>query len=403
MSFLDMFRRNRDQELRDLSSSALIPRNSDGYGVDAGEYVSESSALRVVTVFACVRLLADSIASLPMDAYRKSGNLRISLDPQPSLIRQPLSDMTTFEWAYQMVTSLALRGNAYAVVVARDALEFATELMPVHPDAVSVDRNRDTGKVEYRVERELVPNSDMLHIRRFSMPGALRGVSPIEQARQGIGMALAAERYGARFFGQSANPSAVLETDASLTPQAAQDLLTRWVGSHGGKRHPAVLSGGLKYRPISITPEEAQFLQTREFQAGEIAKMFGIPPHMIGDTNKSTSWGTGIEQQSIGFLRYTLRPWLNCFEQSISALLPRGQYMRFNADAMLRGDSKAQAEAFVTARNGGWLNVNEIRAYLDLPPVEGGEDYLQPLNMGPLGSDPTATKASPPPEEEPNA
>lgn len=404
MSFLDRFRRNQDVEQRDLTSSDAIPSNSDGFGVDAGEYVSDRSALSVVTVFACVRLLADNIASLPMDAFRKQGDLRVSLEPQPSLIRAPLPALTNFDWAYQVVTSLALRGNAYLVVMSRDALEFATELLPVHPDAMQVDRDPDTGKPRYRIGGHQVPNADMLHIRRFPLPGELEGISPIEKARQGIGMALAAERYGARYFGQSANPSAVLETDANLTPGQAKELRDTWITSHAGKRHPAVLSGGIRYRPITVTPEESQFLQTRQFQAGEIAKMFGVPPHMVGDTQKSTSWGSGIEQQSIGFVTYTLRPWLKCIEDSLSTLLPRSQYVRFNVDALLRGDTKARYESYTQARNAGWLNVNEIRALEDRAPVPNGDDYLQPLNMGPLGSDPTKTPepAAPADEDEEN-
>lgn len=406
MGLLDRFRRNPTSEKRDVTHLNAIPLNSDGYVVDAGVPVTERTALQSIAVNACVRLLADSVAGLPMEAYREQNGLCVSLDPQPSLVRKPWSRLTTFEWLYQTVSSLALRGNSYHLVVGRDSLEYPTDLEPIHPDLVQIEWNATdlSERWVYRINGQRVPNEDIVHIRRFALASHPYGLSPIEEARQGIGMALAAERFGARYFGQAAQPSAVLETDKDLTREQSRELLEGWKASHGGKRFPAVLAGGLNYRTISLTPEESQFLQTRQFQTSEIAMLFGVPPHMIGQTDKSTSWGTGIEQQSIGFVRYTLRPWLTCIEQALSDLLPRGQKVRFNADALLRGDLKSQSESWLTARNGGWLNVNEIRAYLDLPPVEGGDSYIQPLNMGPLGAEPPDAPTPPPADDqgEPN-
>ena len=378
-----------------------VPRNSDGYIVDSGMYVSDLAAMQLVAVNACVRLLADSVAGLPIDAYRKRGNIRESVNPVPSLIADPFSGLTTFEGMWQTVACLALKGESLAVIMSRDRFEFATSILPIHPDCWTVEADRDTGKPVYKVEGERVPTEDVVHIRRFSLPGELHGLSPIAAARQGIGLGLAAERYGARFFADSANPSSVLETDQDLTEEQALRNQQAWIDSHGGRRRPAMLSGGLKWRPISITPEESQFLQTRSYQRSEIAMLFGIPPHMIGDTEKSTSWGTGIEQQGIGFVTYTLTNWLNPIESAFSKLLPRGQYARLNVNALLRGDMKARFDAYVSARNAGWLNVNEIRELEDRAPVPNGDDYIQPLNMGPLGSDPLATK-EPAPEEPTN-
>lgn len=373
-------------------TSTVIPSNADGFGSDSGEFVSDSTALQLIAVQACVRLLADSIAGLPIDAYRKSGKLRVEIDPAPSLVRAPFDGLSTFEGMFQTVTSLAMRGESLSVVMTRDSLEYPTSLLPIHPDNWSVQRDRTSGAPVYLIAGERVPTADLVHLKRFSLPQELHGLSPISAARLGIGIGLAAERYGARWFGQSANPSSVLETDLNPGQDAIKNLQTQWVESHGGKRLPAVLTSGFKWRPISITPEESQFLQTRQFQVSQIAMLFGVPPHMIGDTQRSTSWGTGIEQQSIGFVTYTLRPWLSCIEQAWSSLLPRGQYVRFNVDGLLRGDVKARHESYTQARNAGWLSVNEIRELEDRAPVEGGDDYLQPLNMGPLGSDPLAAK-----------
>jgi HK97 family phage portal protein len=389
MSFLS--RIITGSERRVFSSSNAIPKNSDGYGgFDTGEIVSERTALQLAAVYACVRLLADSVASLPMDAYRKKrGGIRLEIDPPPSLIKQPSGNLTNFDWVFQTVTSLALRGNSFHLITKRDLLEYPIEMEPLHPDCVRVETDYNTGAIAYTVEGTRVPKADILHIRRFTLPGAIMGLSPIQQAQQGIGIGLAAERFGARWFGQSATPSSVLETDQNLDPGAAKHLQKEWIASHGGKRHPAVLSGGLKWRAIEVTPEESQFLATREFQRGEIAMLFGVPPHMIGDTQKSTSWGTGIEQQGIGFVTYTLGPWLRCIEESLSRLLPRSQFVRFNVDGLLRGDQKARYDSYVSARNAGWMSVNEIRTLEDMEPIENGDTYIQPMNMAPLGSDPS--------------
>ncbi len=400
MSLLSRLLERGGPERRAFTPTA-IPKNSDGFMSDSGMYVSEGSALQLAAVYACVQLIADSIASLPMDVFRKREAVREEVAPVPALIRQPFAHLTAFEWVFQTVTSLALRGNSFARVIEWDRFEFPVQLQPIHPDCVTIELD-DHGRPNYRIDGVKVARDEIVHIRRFALPGAVMGLSPIEQARVGLGLGLAAERYGARYFRDSANPSSVLETDDNLSDEAAQATMRQWIASHGGRRRPAVLSGGLKYRTISVTPEESQFLETRKYQRAEIAMLFRVPPHMIGDTEKSTSWGTGIEQQSIGFVTYTLRPWLTCIEAALTDLLPRGQFVRFNVDALLRGDQKARWESYQIARNAGVLSVNEIRALEDMPPIPNGDSRIQPLNMGPLGSDPLAAKAEPT-KEEPSA
>lgn len=385
MSFLSRLWEPREQ--RAVTSSAITPpRNSDQPAITAGAGVGDLRALQLIAVQACVRLLGDSIASLPLGVYRKSGAVRTAAFSQ--LIDAPTSALTDFEWKFQMVSSLALRGNSYQLVTARDRREYATALEPLHPDVVQVELNKATGQIMYRVDGQVVPTADMVHIKRFVMPGWLEGLSPIGAAAQSIGLGIAAERYGAAYFRDSASPSAVLSSDQNMDDDQTLRIMKTWVDTHGGRRLPAVLSGGMKYQPIAIAPGEAQFLETREFQRGEIAMLFGVPPHMIGDTAKSTSWGTGIEQQSIGFAQYTLRPWLTCIESALSRLLPPDQFVQFNIDALLRGDQKARYEAYEKARWAGWLSVNEIRELEDRQPITDGDGYLQPLNYGPLGGGP---------------
>jgi HK97 family phage portal protein len=374
----------------------VIPAPGVGIGSESGVYVSERSALQHLAVYSCVRLLADNIASLPMDTYRWANRRQVKLD-SPQTIMQPNSHCTGWEHVQQVVTSLALRGNSYEHVLERDRLEYPTARETVHPDDMMLTRNQTDGQADYQIRGTRVPRADIIHIKRFSLAGSVIGLSPIEQARQGIGLSLAAERYGAHWFGDSADPSSVLETDGNLDDVATQRIMKGWISSQGGRRHPAVLSGGLHYRPIAISPNESQFLETREFQRGEIAMLYGIPPHMIGDTAKSTSWGTGIEQQSMGFVKYSLLPWLRCIEEVYSWLiLPRGQFMRFNVDGLMRADMPTRYSSYTQARNAGWMNIDEIRALENMDPLPDGNgtDYLQPLNMGIVGDPPP--KPTPP-------
>lgn len=398
MSLLARLVESMGSERRAITSLNSIPKNSEGFSA-AGVPVNDVTAMQHAAVFACVRLIADSIAMLPLDVFRKIGEFREEVTPTPALIANPYAGMTPFEWMHQIVTSLVLRGNAFGLITARDRLEYPTQVLPLHPDDVSITYNR-TGLPRipvYRIGGVQVPREDILHIKRFALPGAVEGLSPIEQAAQGIGLSLAAERYGARFFGDSANPSSVLETEQDLTDVQVLRNQKQWISSHGGRRHPAVLSGGFKWRPISIMPDESQFLETRSYQRGEIAMLFGVPPHMIGDTQRSTSWGTGIEQQSIGYVTYTLGGWIACIENAFNTLTPRGQFTKINVDGLLRGDQKSRYDSYTQARNAGWMNVDEIRALEDMPPIPDGtgRSYIQPLNMGPLGSDPLTTKPAP--------
>lgn len=386
-------------EQRYLSvNSSFVPPPGEDIGVG---YVGQERALSNLAVYACVRLLADTIASLPWKCYREdSDGVPNLVEPLPSILRTPWPELDEFEWKWMVVATLASRGNSFHLVASRDRQLRPTSLLPLSPDDVYVERRADdldwTDPV-YRVRGVQVSSMDIVHIRRFTMPGEPMGMSPIRQAAVAIGMGLEAENYGYRYFRDSAQPSSVLETDQQLDDEAIRQQQQNWISSHGGRRRPAVLSGGFKWRPISISPEESQFLETRRYQRGEIAMMYGIPPHMIGDTEKSTSWGTGIEQQSIGFAIYTLRPWLSCIENAMGQLLPRGQFVRFDTSALLRGDLKARYDAYRVARETGWMSVNEIRVNEEMEAIgPEGDIYLQPMNYAPLGYDPTQEAAPAP-------
>jgi HK97 family phage portal protein len=397
-------------EKRDLTAfgpyvgdPSRIPMNGETYSNASGMVVTEESALRLATVWACVRLLADSIASLPWAAYGQQGDQRVRLDPQPSLLRAPFDDLTRFDWVHMLVASLVVRGNSYGLITQRDYREFPTEIMPLHPDHVRVERDAN-GQKRYRLPSgEPIPRADILHVRLFPQAGLDVSPSPIQVARETIGLGLAAQAFGARWFGEGAAPSSMLTTDQPLSDTQVKQLKSEWIATHGGRRQPAILAGGLKWEPITITPEESQFLETRKFQRAEIASLFRVPPHMIGDLDRTTSWGTGIEQQSIGFVVHTLRPYLERIEGALTRLLPGQQFVKFNVDGLLRGDTPARYTAYQQALDGGWMNPDEVRALEDRPPIPGGagKKYRQPLNYGPLGYDPTTQPAPAGPASDP--
>lgn len=365
----------------------------------------DGNAMGLGAFYACVTLLADTIASLSVRAYRQVGDARIEVSPQPRVFQGsgPYPDTTWFEWLWMLMESLAVTGNGFGYVTARDGDQHPIGIMPVHPDVlqavVETPSSSRWPEVSYRVNGVRVPSADIVHIKRFPIAGSALGMSPIQKAASAVGLGLAAERYGLNYFRDSANPSSVLESDLPLDEENTRRLQQQWIATHGGRRRPAILSGGVKWRPIAITPNESQFLETRQFQRSEIAMWFRIPPHMIGDTTKSTSWGTGIEQQSIGFVTYTLRPWLTCIEQALSMLLPRGQFAKFNIDGLLRGDVKTRWEAYRLGRDTGVYSVNDIRALEDLAPVADGDGRLQPMNFVPLGTEPSEPPAEPTFEE----
>ncbi len=374
-------------EERALYNSAFVPPPGTGGVVD--DFVGVSKAMSSMAVYGCVRLLADTIAGLPWKVYRSDKRgVQVEVDPQPHIIRQPCPGFDLYQWKWMTVASLALRGNAFSMVTERDNRGNPTGLIPLHPDVVYLERRPDIMRwfdPIYRVLGEVVPSPDIIHMRRFTMPGDPWGLSPIRQAAAAIGLSLAAEEYGYRYFRESANPTGVLSTDQNLDDATIRKQQQTWIASHQGRRLPAILTGGFKWTPLSVTPEESQFLRTKQFQRTEIYMMFGIPPHMLGDTEKNTSWGSGISELSLGFVTYTLRAWTSCIESVVSGLLPRGQFVRFDFSDLLRGDTEKRFVAYEKALQSSWLSPNEIRAMEQLPAIEGGDTYLQSITYAPLG------------------
>lgn len=376
-------------------------------GTSSGKYVTERSAMQMTAVYYCVRILSEAVASLPLQFYRYTddGGKEKAVDhPLYFLLHdEPNPEMTSFIFRETLMTHLLLWGNAYSQII-RNGKGEVVALYPLMPDRMKVDRDehgrlyyeytvydaddaegrKGTNKVGRTVR--LQPH-DVLHIPGLGFDG-LVGYSSIAMAKNAIGLAIATEEYGSKFFANGAAPSGVLEHPGTIKdPSKVRESWQATFGGSGNANKIAVLEEGMKYTPISISPEQAQFLETRKFQIDEIARIFRVPPHMIGDLEKSSF--NNIEQQSLEFVKYTLDPWVSRWEQAmVRALLTPDEkkkyFFKFNVDGLLRGDYQSRMNGYATARQNGWMSANDIRELENLdriPAEQGGDLYLINGNM----------------------
>ena len=397
-------------KLRHLFSSRDKPVNKAadaGYSflfgrTTSGKPVNERTAMQTTAVYACVRILSEAIASLPIHVYKyqEDGGKEKVIDHSLYYLLhdEPNPEMTSFVFRETLMSHLLIWGNAYAQII-RDGAGRVLGLYPLLPNKMSVERD-ERGKIYYVYSRNTDENpmfkeygdivlkqEDVLHIPGLGFDGLI-GYSPIAMAKNAVGMTLACEEYGASFFANGANPGGVLEHPGILKDPS--NVRESWNAVYKGTNNAhkiAVLEEGMKYQQIGIPPEEAQFLETRKFQLNEIARLYRIPPHMIGDLDKSSF--NNIEQQSLEFVKYTLDPWVVRWEQSLqrALLLPseKGTYfIKFNVDGLLRGDYASRMSGYAVARQNGWLSANDIREMENLNPIsdeEGGNLYLINGNM----------------------
>ena len=358
----------------------------------SGETVDESSALGVAAVFSAVGLLADSVASLPVEVF-DTRNGRMEPVATPTWITAPSSTTTGYELLHGMVSMMALHGNAYTVVE-RDARYRTIGLTPIHPRNVSVQAP-DMLTRRYYVSGEMVDASAMLHLRWWTPPQHLTGLSPLEEHKTTFGLAMAVQRHLAQFYANGSIPGSVLETDANLTAEQAQVLRDTWEASHSRQRRPAVLTQGLKWRAIGSSAGEMELNATREHQVNEVARVFRIPPHMIGGKGDSQTYAN-VESQNLAFLQHSLRPWLVRIEQAISALLPAGQIARFNVDELLRADQLTRYRAHQLGIMSGILTPNEARMVEHRAPYATGDDFVMALPGAPMATPNEDNPTAPP-------
>ena len=381
------------------SSFAFFLGNSS-----SGKVVTERSAMQMTAVYSCVRILAEAVAGLPLHFYKYGDNNskeKATDNPLYYLLHdEPNPEMTSFIFRETLMTHLLLWGNAYAQII-RNGKGEVVALYPLMPNKMTVQRD-ENGEIYYLYSKSVeegkpqdagyiaLKKEDVLHIPGLGFDG-LVGYSPIAMAKNAIGLAIATEEYGSKFFANGAAPSGVLEHPGTIKdPTKVREA---WLSQFGGSSNSgkvAVLEEGMKYTPISIAPDQAQFLETRKFQINEIARIFRVPPHMVGDLEKSSF--SNIEQQSLEFVKYTLEPWIIRWEQSLNrALLSKEQknkyFFNFNVEGLLRGDYQSRMNGYAVARQNGWMSANDIRSLenMDLISAEdGGDLYLINGNMLPL-------------------
>ena len=370
-------------------------------GSTAGKMVTERSSMQMTAVYSCVRVLAEAVAGLPLHLYKytDSGGKDKAVDnPLYFLLHdEPNPEMTSFVFRETLMTHLLLWGNAYAQLI-RNGKGKVVAMYPLMPNRMSVNRD-DNGNLYYKYLRSLedahrantnevmLLPSEVLHIPGLGFDG-LVGYSPIAMAKNAVGMAIACEEYGAKFFANGATPGGILEHPGIVKdPARVRESWNAVYQGSGNAHRIAVLEEGMKYTPIGISPEQAQFLETRKFQINEIARIFRVPPHMVGDLEKSSF--SNIEQQSLEFVKYTLEPWLVRWEQAmVRSLLSKSEkeqyFIKFNVDGLLRGDYESRMNGYATARQNGWMSANDIRQLENLDRIskkEGGDLYLINGNM----------------------
>ena len=429
MSFLDSVLTKHDPEARTISDQTFAKAFASGEdwnspGDVAGVKVNRNSALGLSTVWACVSLIADSIATLPVEAYTVNEfGVRASVKPQPRWIERPNPEQTKVDFIFSVIASLLLDGIAPLYTV-RDKRGDVVEVWPLDPQWTQLRREQQPNgswKIVYYfmvaqgqqspVGPFRVPmGPDMFHINAFVNSVCWpRGVPPLEVARTMFGGAIAGQEMGARFFGQGMNAGGVIENPGDMTIEQAREMKEDFGRANSGlkKMHlPPVLTGGATFKQIMISPEQAQFLEQRNFSVEDICRFYRVPPHMVSHMVRSTSWGSGIEYQGMTFVNYTLRPWIERLEAAWSdwmLLFQPEQKFGLDVSGLLRGDALSRATRAASGRQWGWLSADDVRADEGLAalPDGNGSIYLQPVNLVEAAADPTSVKADPPPPDEP--
>ena len=381
-----------------LTSNKLI-EIFGGESTESGISVTESNAMTLSSVYCAVRVITESIATLPLQIFQKTDSGRIQLTDHPlyyKLHDQPNNFQTAFTFRETVATRQCLGGNGYAYI-SRDKLGNVIELIPFGLDTEitpKYDSKRST--IYYIINgKDIIEQVNMLHMPALSMDG-IEGKSPVSLAKESFGLGLVQEKFASRFFGKGANPDVILEHPAKLGAQAIDNIKKSWSKDGGVSNSflPKVLEEGMKFTKLSIAPEEAQFLESRKFSKTEIATWFRLPPHMINDLSQATF--SNIEQQDIGFVKYSLAPWLKRWEQEHNRKLlteqekKEGVFIEFNLDGLLRGDTITRANYYSQMIAARVLSPNEVRRKENMNDYDGGDVYENPNTSSPL-----ATKEAP--------
>jgi len=385
-----------------------LPESIDPYQISArpfynnysGEIVTELTAFAHSAVMGAVTLLADSIATMPLELTRERAG-RIEKMPTPSVLLRPNQHQTMFEFVHQLMLTLALHGNAY-IYAPHSAGELPSEMVNIHPSKIKKMTIADDGSYRYTIGKEELTSDDIRCIHWLILPGQAKGISPLEALRNTIGMGIAMDRFLAQFYGEGATPSSVLETEQTITQEQAQILRETWEDSHVRKRRPAVLTGGLKWRSVTTSAADMQMLEHREAIVRDISRAYRIPLHLINGTGGDSQTYQNVESSGINFVRYSLLPFMRRIEDAISVILPVTQMVRFNADEFQRADLITRVRAQQVQIMSGTLTPNEARAQENREPYKGGDQFVMALAGAPIagvegGTQPSlGTDAEPP-------
>ena len=381
--------RARDKPQDSVSAAPIFYFGTSG----SGKSVTVQSAIQLSTVYACVRVISETIASLPLGIYEtvNDGNEKATDHPLYRLLHdEPNSEMTSFVFREVMLAHLLLYGNSYSQII-RSGKNQVIGLYPLLPDHMDVDRD-SKGNLTYTYTTSdgktvSIKPRDVLHIPGLGFDGVM-GYSPIALEKNAIGLGIASEEYGSKFFSNGARPSGILTHPNTVkNPKALRESWNSAYGGSSNSNRVAILEEGMKFEPIAIPNNEAQFLETRKFQVDEICRIFRVPPHLVGNLEHATF--SNIEHQSIDFAVHTIRPWLVRIEQAMNRALLSDQekgrfFVQFNIDGLMRGDYKSRMEGYAIGRQNGWLSANDIRALENQNPIpadQGGDAYLVNGNM----------------------
>lgn len=377
--------------IRRLTERRALPTSIDPYQITArpffpnysGEIVTELTAFASTAVMAAVSLLADSVATMPLELTRQRAG-RVEKLPTPSVLMKPNAHQTMFEFVHQTMLSLAIHGCAY-IYAPRRAGELPSEMRVLHPNLVKkTDMSDDGSSFVYTIDGNDYTGKDIRAIHWILLPNQVRAVSPLEAMRNTIGIGLAMDRFLSQFYGEGATPSSVLETEATITSEQAQVLRDTWSDAHTRRRRPAVLTGGLKWKPITTSAADSQMLEHREAIVRDISRAYRIPIHMINGSGGNSQTYQNIESAGTNFVRYTLLPFMRRIEDAISEMLPVTQHVRFNADEFMRADLMTRVRAQQVQIMSGTMSPNEARQQENREPYEGGDQFVIGIAGSPL-------------------
>lgn len=403
------------EERTDYGTVSIPPPSGGGWAEgmvwhQGASAVSTDAAMRLSAVFACLRLLSEAIATLPLDTFTRNNGTRKPFRPRPDYLSFQPPQGSRINYLSQVMLSLLTDGNAF-IATPRDDVGVPVDLIILDPNKVVVDwvpaSSEGPARVRYAINnRELNVPWDLMHIQGMTMPGGMRGMSPIAYARDSIGLGLAAQTFGRSFFENGALPSAVLEAPNDMSSEAAKRFRDSWGASHAGTANAnriGVLTNGAKLTKVSIQPNDAQFLETRAFQVPDVARIFGVPPHLIADASNSTSWGSGLAEQNLAFGQFSLRPWLERIEDAHSRLLTThglpDVFVKLNLDSLLRASLLERYKAHAIGIENHIETIDEARALEDRPPLPNGEGagFINPTIPPPGIRPPTGLTPQHPP------